>query len=82
MRQLTLKVLEDDIEGVEIAECNNVLWSGVCKLRVTDLDWMVLRGDLSFVRQLSTRPVAWGCTIDDDSNGSIACGRFNLEACY
>jgi len=37
-----------------------------------------VHGDASLVRQSSTSPVAPECTIDDDSNGSIARDRFNL----
>ena len=32
-----------------------------------------------FVLQFSTSPVAAGCIADDDSNGSTARLRFNLE---
>lgn len=79
--------LEDDTETIEVdafSECGGLpLLPGVLALGVGDQRGPVLWGDLIFVRQSLTRPVARGWTTDEDSNGSIARDRFNLRKhCY
>ena len=38
----------------------------------------MLSDGVTLDRQLSTSPVAPGCAMDDDSNGSIALDRFSF----
>jgi len=72
----TLNGLGVDILAIEIElveeDCDNV-W----RSRERDCEG-VLGGSAIFVRQSSMSPVAPECTIEDDSNGSIARDRFNL----
>ena len=61
-----------DITVVElVGESGDALRSGVRRLRVRDRGEAVPYGEIIFVRQSSTSPVAPGWTIDDDSNGSM-----------
>jgi len=51
---------------------------GLWRLRDVDRGEGVLSGVATFERQFSTSPVAPVCTMDDDSNGSIALDLFNF----
>ena len=65
-----------DPECVE--DCDTKLGFGLWRLRDVDRGEGVLSGDAIFKHQFLTSPVAPACTMDDDSNGSIALDRFNF----
>ena len=74
MRERTFRELETGVEtGVEVVEAEPSV------LRSRDVDCGVLHDVETRVLQPSISPVAPECTADDDSNGSIARVRFNLD---
>jgi hypothetical protein len=75
---LGVDILAIDIELIEDRDIT--VWPSDWKSGDRVFREGVLCDGAIFIRQLSMSPVAPGCTIDDDSNGSIAHDCFNLAA--